>query len=411
MGEAGGTGLFVKMFGFFDITYKGKSIFLESASNARPLSLLRFLLSQKDKVFVPETIAENVWPENEYLDEKKVIRTYIHRLRKIISQENVFKKDFSEQINILNVKGNYKLMLSEDVQMDTLDFERYRNIVSRELDDERLIETFNRVCSIYAGEFLEDSKFDHWVVMLRNYYLRSFCTMVGVILEHLERRKRFNEMIDICERSLQIYDLDEAINIFFIKALIETDQVNNAMKHYSFITSKMYNTLSVTPSEKMREVYKRLKSTQVTADNTTSAPVEIENLDGANLWLMINEAVKSQLKTTENHYSIGYVTISGSDIVAETEEPEALTEEEAALRESYSRDEIKESLRQALEFALRRNDMYAVTEELTAILVLHDAKPEFYTNISGRICTSFYSRINKLKYKLNVHFCTAVSID
>jgi len=408
MGEAGESALFVKMFGFFDITYKGKSIFLESASNARPLALLRFLLSQKDKVFVPETIAENVWPENEYLDEKKVIRTYIHRLRKIISQENVFKKDFSDQINILNVKGNYKLVLSDDVRMDTLEFELCRNVVSRELDDERLIETFNRVCSIYSGEFLEDSKFDHWVIMLRNYYLRSFCTMVGVILEHLERRQRFNEMIDICESSLQIYDLDEAINIFFIKAMIETNQVNNAMKHYSFITSKMYNTLSVTPSEKMREVYKRLKSTQVT-ENTASAPVEFENLDNSSLWLMINEAVKSQMKSTENQYSIGYVTIGESDIVSH----EAIDGEpdDEAQRENYSGEEIQESLRQALEFALRKNDMYAITDELMAILVLCDAKPEFYANISSRICTSFYSRINKLKYKLNVRFCTAVSID
>ena len=407
MVETGETALFVKMFGFFDITYKGKSIFLESASNARPLALLRFLLSQKDKVFVPETIAENVWPENEYLDEKKVIRTYIHRLRKIIAQENVFKKDFSEQINILNVKGNYKLVLSDDVRMDTLEFEQCRNVISRELDDERLIETFNRVFSIYSGEFLEDSKFDHWVIMLRNYYLRSFCAMVGVILEHLERRQRFSDMIDICERSLQIYDLDEAINIFFIKAMIETNQVNNAMKHYSFITSKMYNTLSVTPSEKMREVYKRLKSTQVT-ENTAAAPVvELESIDSSNLWLMINEAVRSQMKSTENHYSVGYVTIDESDLVA----PDEPADGGEASKSSYTSEEIQESLRQALEFALRKNDMYAIADDTTAILVLHDAKPDFYANISGRISTSFYSRINKMKYKLNVRFCTAVCID
>jgi len=401
MSEIAEPTLFVKMFGFFDITYKGKSIFLESAGNAKPLALLRFLLSQKDKVFVPETIAENVWPENEYLDEKKVIRTYIHRLRKIISHENVFKKDFSEDINIVNVKGNYRLMLSDAVKMDTVEFEHCRMLVSREFDDERLIETFHHVFEIYSGEFLEDSKFDHWVIMLRNYYLRSFSSMVNVILENLERSKRYTDMINICEKSLQIYDLDENVNIFFIKAMIETEQVNSAMKHYSFITSKMYNTLSVTPSEKMREVYKRLKTTKA-SDPSPAANTDIDGVDSSNLWLMINEAVKSQMKSNENRYSIGYVTISKSDIVAVGENGEPPRE--------HSGSEINESLRQALEFALRKNDMYAITEESMAILVLHDAKPEFFTNISSRISQSFYSRINQLTVKLNVRFCTAVSI-
>ena len=399
MGSPAEPTLFVKMFGFFDIAYKGKSIFLESAGNAKPLALLRFLLSQKDRVFVPETIAENVWPENEYLDEKKVIRTYIHRLRKIISQENVFKKDFSEDINIVNVKGNYKLVLSDAVRMDTQDFEQCRMRVGHELDDDALIAMFNRVLEIYSGEFLEDCKFDHWVIMLRNYYLRSFSGMTATVLENLERSKRYTDMIDICERSLQIFDLDENINIFFIKALLETDQISSAMKHYSFITSKMYNTLSVTPSEKMREVYKRLKNSKV-AEPEAQVPVGLENVDRSNLWLMINEAVRSQMKTDENHYSIGYVTISPSDICPGDEAQSAL----------YSLEELQTGLSRALEFALRKNDMYAITEDSMAIIVLHDAKPEFYSNISSRISQSFYGYINQLTYKLNVRFCAAVNV-
>jgi len=391
--------LFVKMFGCFDIMYKGKSILLENAGNAKPLALLRFLLSQKDKVFVPETIAENVWPENEYLDEKKVIRTYIHRLRKIISQENVFKKDFSEDINIVNVKGNYKLVLSDNVQMDTVEFEKCRMLVSHEIDDMRLIETFNCVYGIYAGEFLEETKFDHWVVMLRNYYLRSFSAMVNTILDNLEPSKRYADIIDICERSLQIYDLDEGINIHFINALIGTEQVGNALKHYSFITSKMYNTLSVTPSDRMREVYKRLKMTKM-GDPTQKVP-ETEGLDGSNLMMLISEIVKTQMKTNENRYSIAHVTISENDLLPEDESEET---------KRHSVPELRESLRQALEYALRRNDMYAITENNMAILVLHDAKAEFFQNISNRISTSFYSRISHLVYKLNVQFCTAVSI-
>ena len=391
--------LFVKMFGFFDITYRGKSIFLESANNAKPLALLCFLLSQKDKVFVPETLAESVWPENEYLDEKKVIRTYIHRLRKIISQENVFKQDFSKEISIMNVKGNYRLALSDDVRMDALEFERVHTLVAHEADDDKLIEAFHNVVSIYSGEFLEDSKFDNWVIMLRNYYLRSFSAMVNVILEKLERSKRYADMCEICERSLQIYDLDEGVNIFFIKAMIETNQVNSALQHYNFITRKMYNTLSVIPSEKMREVYKRLRTSKV-AEPSTQMASELEGMDGSNLWLMINEAVKSQMKSNEIRYSIGYVTISVSD------EPSDDAEEGYV----HSAIEIGESLRQALEGALRKNDMYAMTEDQTAILVLRDAEPEFFPSIAGRISRSFYSRINQLSCKLNVQFCRAVSI-
>ena len=397
--------LHIKMFGCFDITYKGKSIFLETSSSVKAIALLRFLLAQADKVFTAEAIAENVWPENEYLDEKKVIRTYIHRLRKILSQENYFKHDFTEQINILNIKGGYKAELAEDVILDVELFEKYKDVIMASSEEAAALEGYNQINRIYSGEFLEECRYDHWAIMFRNYYLRTFSALVCHVLAVLQANRNFPAMLDICEKSLKIYELDENINIYFLQAMVEMDQVANALQHYSFITSKMYMELSVTPSEKLREIYTRIKTCQKQEDAVSL--LNTEGIDRQNLFHMLQDIVKTYMTEDKNKYSTAFMQVFKLNDIGE------ITSDGAPeYRNPEERAEIAASLKYALEYALRKNDMYMIDEDdCMAIAVLYDAKVDFFNNIQSRISNAFYSRYTGFQYKIKVKISPVITID
>lgn len=406
MNEIANENFSIKMFGCFDITYNKKSIFLETSSNVKSIEMLRFLLSQKDKVFTAEAIAENVWPENEYLDEKKVIRTYIHRLRKILTIENYFKKDFTNCINIANIKGGYKAELADNIELDTDLFEKYKNIITLTNDEETCVKAFEEINKIYSGEFLEECRYDHWAIMFRNYYLRTFSSAVCHILAILQENKNYAKMIDICEKSLKICELDENINIYFLQAMIESDQVSNALQHYSFITSKMYTELSVMPSEKMRELYMKIK-TYKKQEDTIGTLTMADSMDRRGLLNTINEIVKVYLASDKNNYSVAHIEVFKLNEYGEIAEDGA-----SKHRTEKERADITGSLKYALEYALRKNDMYTIMEEdCSSIVVLHDAKAEFFDNIVNRIANAFYSRYSGYQYKIKIKISQVVTIS
>ncbi len=395
----------VKMFGCFDITLNGKTIFLETTANNKAIALLRFLLAQKDKVFTAEAIAQNVWPENEYYDEKKVIRTYIHRLRKLLSQENFFHKDFGEDINIVNIKGGYKAELSDRVRLDIDAFGEYKDAIMSGKDVSALTEAFFGLNDIYSGEFLEECRYDHWVIMLRNYYLRTFSSLACRVLSMLWDDKDYSAMIDVCERSLKICELDENINLYFLQALVETDQITSALSHYSVITSKMYAELSITPSEKLREMYAKIKAYKKQEENIGT--LTTETIDRKSLFIMLDEIVKTYLESDQNKYSVAYI-----EVLKINEFGEITSDGEPKHRTPEEKTDIAESLKYALEYALRKNDMYTINEKTcSAIVVLYDAKINFYNNIKSRISNAFYSRYTGFKYKINVEISQVTSID
>jgi DNA-binding SARP family transcriptional activator len=395
----------IKMFGCFDIQYNSKSIFLETSSNVKSIEMLRFLLSQKDKIFTAEAIAENVWPDNEYLDEKKVIRTYIHRLRKILTTENYFKKNFTDSINIVNVKGGYKVDLADSVRLDIDLFDKLRNVILGAKDEETATEAFEQLYEVYGGEFLEECRYDHWAIMFRNYYLRTFSAVTCHVLSILQQNKNDIKMLDLCEKALKICELDENINIYFLQAMIESDQVANALQHYSFITSKMYTELSVLPSEKMRELYTKIKTYKSQEDAIGTLSMA-DTMDRRGLFNMVNEIVKVYLSTDKYKHSVAYIEVFKINEFGE------ITEDGSAEhRTAEEKTDIIASLKYALEYALRKNDMYTILDDdLIAIVMLYEAKVEYYDNIINRLTNAFYSRYAGYRYKIKIKISQVVTI-
>lgn len=384
----------VKMFGFFDITYKNTSILRDIGSSAKSLDILKFLMIQKGIVFLPEAVAENVWPGNDYVDERKVVRTYVHRLRKILSGENAFNKDFSDDIRIVNVKGSYKAEMSDNVVMDIDVFQNYCGEVINEINSDKLLEYFEKIIAIYTRKFLEENRMDAWVVMFRNYYLRIFCAAVNSILEKFKNKGDFANISMICEKSLKIYDLDEGINIRFLEAMIESNQIAGAMQHYTYITGKMQDELKIAPSDKMRAVYNKLKIESITQDEETKAVSQIEGFD---LRTMIREIITESYSRSAQ-FSVGYVKIVPSDF-----------RNIGAIREDDKLSLLKH-LKFALESTLRKGDMFALTDENSAVIVLQGAREEYFTSIAGRISDTFFERYGGVAHTLDIKIFPATDI-
>ncbi len=389
------TRLRIQTFGFTDIQYNGESIFFEKQITARLKSLLQYFIINKDKLCTPETIISELWPNNEYVDEKKVLQTYVHRLRNALSKENAFSRDFSEQIKLISFKGSYQMKISDEVKIDVIDFIALVDKVDDLLEYQDLIDMVLKLKDIYVGHFMHDSADDYIALMLQNHYQRSYCLAIGKILSKLINMEKYTDIIKICESFFVMDDLDETINRMYLKALIETGQTNSASRYYNFITKKMQEAFDVEPSQEMQSLYKNMKLFSGEVESNEGKSVEMKNIDSDmelisknQIKNIINEMLAERLESKKAIYSIMKVEIiSGTGLM----------------------DSAK-ILETVMLGSLRRKDIYAVLDDNTAIALLFEATEVSYEIIEKRVLTHYYKVCPNSNTKIKITISPAFRI-
>lgn len=74
----------------------------QSHRSYRLWELFQYLVTNRNKSFLPESIAENLWPDNTYSEPRQAVRTQVCRLRKLLKDRD----DNSEYITF--VQGCYQ---------------------------------------------------------------------------------------------------------------------------------------------------------------------------------------------------------------------------------------------------------------------------------------------------------------
>ena len=146
----------------------------QSHRSYRLWELFQYLVTNRNKSFLPESIAENLWPDNDYSEPRQAVRTQICRLRKLLKDE----EDDSEYISF--VQGCYQWNNKQKIWLDVDEFERLYHLAKAKEDDNYLqaIELYYEAVSLYQGEYLPGAMFNEWVIPVRNYYRNLFLQCV-----------------------------------------------------------------------------------------------------------------------------------------------------------------------------------------------------------------------------------------
>jgi len=358
----------IRTFGSTDIQYNDKSIFLEKQLASKTIALLRYFIINRETSCKTEQIIEDLWPDNEYIDEKKVLQTYVHRLRNMFARENSYKMDFTEQINILHKGGGYQLNVSGDVSIDADDFLSMINAVLKYETHEDLMKAVQSLQELYSGHFMNDGAHNHTVIKQQNYYRREYCSIMAIILSKLSELEAYSDIINICESFFLIDDMNESINCMFMKALVKLGQVNHALNHYEFIVKKMRDVMDVGPSAEMQALYKSMKKEG--SENKSDKPdsdlpvtVDIETVRN-----IVNEIIAERLDDKKAKYSVLTLTITNKE----------------------DKTDYTDTFSSVMMRTLRKRDIYAVIDEHMVIAVLHEATDKSYEMIKKRISDCFY---------------------
>lgn len=241
-------------FGEFDIKLNDESILEKIGSQNRLMILFKYFLTFKGKRVLPDTIVEDLMEDKELKEPQKVLRTQISRLRRLFEENTFYTIDFLNGYYIFNLKNN--------CTVDYLEFEKQvakGNMMIYEHPDEAL-HTLEEALSLYKGVYLPEMEYDDWIVPIRNRFDRIYLKGLSNYILFLKNKGLYHEIIEICERAIQIKPYEIFINKYFMEALMEIGQKRYALSHYEYYTSKLYKDLRTTPSTEIKEVYKELQN-------------------------------------------------------------------------------------------------------------------------------------------------------
>lgn len=335
------------------------------------------MLTHKDRAFTPETLAEQLWLEENYGDPRATLRKQMHRLRQMLEQQE------SEPNKTIEFSSGYyrwnPLFL---YQLDSELFEKAIKSAEtlKTTDPGEALSQFQYATSLYLGDYLPDCLEQHWVFPIRNYYRRLYLSAVMQTIELLIQKGDFESIIPLCEKAIQIDIYEESFHINYMEALMRNGHHKQAISHYEHITSFYYREMGVKPSVALKMIYKKLiqvKTVNLKDEDIVEALNTVDAFENAfycdpDVFKSIYELERRRSARSGNAFSVGLVTI---------EPIKGNNATQTTLRVNKVKEHLLESL--------RKGDTITHWGELQLLILLPGANTDLMDQIMSRIFRDF----------------------
>ncbi len=251
-------GLKIYTLGRFSVYRGSENLSAKHGRFTKTWELFLYLITYRHKLTPLEKIYETLWPDEEWSDPKKNIKNMIHRLRKLIGDEETVTKN----VAIVYSQGCYCWNCCSAYWLDVEEFElRCREAVELSEDNSiSAVEKYKEALELYRGDYLTEFMELYWLAPARLHYHQLFLKSVLDLLKIYKKTRKYNEIVKLCENAFIIEQFDEELHLNYIDALIKVDKIAQARAHYQYITSQLYKEFGAKPSEALQRIYSVIKN-------------------------------------------------------------------------------------------------------------------------------------------------------
>lgn len=387
----------ISTLGDFDIKIDDISIMESIGNQPKLMKLFKYFLTFHDKKLLPENIIEDIWGDENFKDPLNVLRTQISRVRKIIDLK---KYNIESFFNINYVDGYYVFKLTNNCTVDFIQIESCNNKYNKLEDEDKMLVTCKQSVKLYRGEYLGELGDEDWLIPIRSRLDRLYIKSLTNYLKLLKEKAMDNHIVSICEDAMLHKPYEEIIHIYLIESLINLRKDRQALNHYKYYTSKIYSELRETPSNEMKNLYRKIKSNEDkmfsnislnTIDNELKYDYESNGAllcDNYYFKFLYNLQLRNNERNGTDSF-IGIITIDHSGY------------------RQLSEDDIKESMNTLLDIIyhkLRKGDVLTQWNQNQILLLLYSLEEKNIEKVVERLNNKFKELINNKKVILNIKF-------
>lgn len=276
------TNIKVNMLGEFTISNSAGSVAISDQNNRskKVLMLLEYLVAFRTREISQAELIELLWPDDTSDEPVNTLKTLLHRARSAMDD----MEPGLGKTAIICRRGTYAWNNAVPTVVDAEEFEKHCRAASS-ADDEVKLAHLLRAVRMFKGDFLPKSGSELWAVPIVTYYHTMYLNAVHETVSMLTARARFDEIIEICQRAIEIDPYDEQLHLSMIQTLMANGMQQRAMEHYNQVTELFLNKFGINPSADLTALYKEIvkanKSTEMNLHIIRDELKETEAREGA----------------------------------------------------------------------------------------------------------------------------------
>lgn len=251
------TNLEIFMLGNPSIILNNKPI--SGSMSNKAAALLCYLVLNRDKMYSRDKLASIFWDSASIETARYNLRYTLWSLRKILDA------DKQQAPFIITYKDCCRINPDASIYTDISEMEKLleENLESTGSD---LIESLNKVKSIYKGEFLEGfyinkcPDFNDWVFFERERLQRKYFAVLHQLTKLYKSTGSYLKSIEILNEMLKINPLQEELYEELIINYIELGDRGSALNQYKRCSNILRDELNISPNESIRKLYNDIKN-------------------------------------------------------------------------------------------------------------------------------------------------------
>lgn len=149
------------------------------------------------------------------------------------------------------------------------------------LTPEERLETCVSALALYRNDFLVKAMGESWVKRIAAYYHSMYIHLVQSTVGLMANQERWEEIVPICGRAIQIDGFEESFYYYLIRGLVRTGQPRQALERYKRMYSIFYTELGLTPSSEVTELYQ-----EISRENRRNASHDSDDLAAISRFLL-----------------------------------------------------------------------------------------------------------------------------
>lgn len=246
----------VQMLGGFHLTINGVTISDRSSQAKKPWSILEYLITFHNREIACSELIDLIWSTKESANPNGALKTLMFRSRKLLEPFGLPTHQL-----IIQKSGTYAWNPDIRLTVDTDQFEELcKQSKADSLTREQRLELLLEALDLYKGDFLPKSSWEAWALPISTFYHSMYLQAAHTAIDLLLDQADWTRIIGLCQRALAVEPFDEDFHYYLIYSLYNNREQNQALEHYQHMTNLFYNEFAITPSQRLKDLYKMIRN-------------------------------------------------------------------------------------------------------------------------------------------------------
>ena len=221
-------------------------------------ALVAFLLLNGGKPVPNQRILRQLWTNYTVNNPENALKTLVSRTRTMLN-------GICEGLGdcIISERGAYRWNETEYIRSDITELNALLVSLSGDLDDDTRRAQSQRLIELYQGDLYQTGLLDGEAALSEALHAQ-YLAAVYAYIELLTRQEEYNEISAVCRAALEIDAFDDRLHIELMKAMVNLNRTNDAMRQYRHASSINQRYLGAEPSAELQNYYRQLNSMRKT---------------------------------------------------------------------------------------------------------------------------------------------------